>query len=438
MNSGASAAFDLTLAEEGLMKARFALRPIAVAVCAAALLPLSAAATDGYFSHGYGMRAKGMGGATFSLALDSMGGANNPAGMAFVGTRIDVGVDWFSPQRSASRSGAAPGLNGSVDSDSTNFFVPEFGYNYMLKSDLALGVTLYGNGGMNTDYPGGQLNCGMGPNTANMLCGNGTLGQDLSQLIVAPTLAWKFAPTHSLGISPLFDNAPGFPPFTSAPGYVTNNGYDSSSGWGVRVGYQGEFDGFRLGAVYSSKMQMSSFDKYKGLFAEQGGFDIPASYGIGVAFTGLKDWTFAFDWLYIDYGDVPSISNPGMTGAPLGANNGPGFGWQSVNVYKIGVEYQLDPAWTLRAGYNYSENPIDSANVTFNIIAPGVVQQHLTLGFSYNMPDKSSITVAYMHAFKNTVTGSSMFNAILGPGAGGTETISMYENSLGIAWGKQF
>ncbi len=76
--------------------------------------------------------------------------------------------------------------------------------------------------------------------------------------------------------------------------------------------------------------------------------------------------------------------------------------------------------------------------MTFNIIAPGVVQQHLTLGFSYNMPDKSSITVAYMHAFKNSVTGSSMFNAILGPGAGGTETISMYENSLGIAWGKQF
>jgi hypothetical protein len=31
-----------------------------------------------------------------------------------------------------------------------------------------------------------------------------------------------------------------------------------------------------------------------------------------------------------------------------------------------------------------------------------------------------------------------MFNAILGPGAGGTEQISMYENSLGIAWGKQF
>jgi hypothetical protein len=54
------------------------------------------------------------------------------------------------------------------------------------------------------------------------------------------------------------------------------------------------------------------------------------------------------------------------------------------------------------------------------------------------MPDKSSITVAYMHAFDNSVSGSSLFNSVLGPGAGGTETISMYQNSLGIAWSKQF
>lgn len=433
------------------MKDGLKVRPIAAAICAAALLPVSAFATDGYFTHGYGMRAKGMAGTSYGLAFDSFGGANNPASMGFVGTRMDVGIDWFSPERSAERTGAAPGLNGTADSGSTSFFIPEFGFNYALQPDLALGVSVYGNGGMNTDYPGGQLNCGMGPNTANLLCGAGSLGVDLSQLMVAPTLAWKFAPQHSLGIAPIFayqrfsveglqafDNAPGFPPFTSAPGYVTNNGYDTSTGWGVRIGYQGEVDGFRFGAVYSSKVSMGKFDKYKGLFAEQGGFDIPASWGLGVAYVGMSGWTFAFDWEYIDYSDVKAIANPTMSGGPLGADNGPGFGWSSVNVYKIGVEYAIDPSWTVRGGYNYTENPIDSANVTFNIIAPGVVQSHMTLGFSYNMPDKSSITVAYMHAFENSVTGSSLFNAVLGPGAGGTEKISMSQNSLGIAWGKQF
>jgi long-chain fatty acid transport protein len=429
------------------MSGKFPVRPLLAALCAAGLLPFPALATDGYFAHGYGMRAKGMAGVSYALAVDSFGGANNPASMVFAGPRLDVGVDWFSPKREAERTGGAPGLNGSASSDSTNFFIPEFGYNAMLQPDLSLGVSVYGNGGMNTDYPGGQLNCGMGPGTANLLCGAGRLGVDLSQLIIAPTVAWKFAPTHSVGFAPLFayqrfsveglqafDN----PFFSSAPGFVTNNGYDSSTGWGFRIGYQGEFNDFRVGAVYSSKMSMGDFDDYKGLFAEQGGFDIPASYGLGFAYVGLKDWTFAFDWERIQYNDVTSIANPSSNQAQLGADNGPGFGWQNVDVFKFGVEYRLDPTWTLRAGYNHSDNPITSSDVTFNIIAPGVVQSHVTLGFTYNMPDKSSITVAYMHAFDNDVTGPSLFNAFFGPGAGGNEKISMYQNSLGIAWGKQF
>lgn len=52
-----------------------------------------AQATDGYFSHGYGIKAKGMGGAQTAVAQDAMIAATNPAGMAFVGDRFDVGID---------------------------------------------------------------------------------------------------------------------------------------------------------------------------------------------------------------------------------------------------------------------------------------------------------------------------------------------------------
>lgn len=33
----------------------------------------------------------------------------------------------------------------------------------MIGSDLSLGVTVYGNGGLNTSYPQGDCNCGGGP-----------------------------------------------------------------------------------------------------------------------------------------------------------------------------------------------------------------------------------------------------------------------------------
>ena len=129
-----------------------------------------------------------------------MGGATNPASMVFAGSRLDLGLDAFSPRRSAERTGAGvPSLDGSVESGRNWFGIPSFGYNRMLRSDLSVGVTVYGNGGMDTSYPQGNFNCGAGP--ANMLCGSGELGVDLMQLVVAPTVSFKLAPHHAIGAS---------------------------------------------------------------------------------------------------------------------------------------------------------------------------------------------------------------------------------------------
>ncbi|MFC5496090.1 OmpP1/FadL family transporter [Caenimonas terrae] len=422
------------------------LAPLALAV-----LAWPALATNGYFPHGYGLKAKGMGGTATALAQDAMGGANNPASMVWAGSRLDIGADVFSPRRDAERSGAGfPTLNGGVDSGRNYFLVPEVGYNRMISNDLSLGVTVYGNGGMNTSYPAGNFNCGGG--AANMLCGAGSLGIDMMQLIVAPTVAWKFHPRHSVGASLLlgyqrfkanglqaFDNAPGFPPFTQAPGHVTNNGTDSSTGVGVRVGYFGQItDQVSIGASYSPKMNMGRFDKYSGLFAGAGDFDIPENYGAGIAFRPLPAWLLAMDYQRINYSGVPSVGNSSAAQAPLGAANGPGFGWRDTNVLKFGVAWEMNSKLTLRAGINRGDNPITPADVTFNILAPGVMRTHYTLGATYAMSSDSELTAAFMMAPRTSVTGASLFNGVLGAGAAGNETIGMRQYSLGIAWARKF
>jgi long-chain fatty acid transport protein len=447
-----------------------------VAALAAAALPLAAAATDGYFAHGYGMKSKGMGGVATAVAQDAFGGAANPATMAFVGNQWAIGLDWFSPHREAERSGSPPqaALNGSATSGSTNFFIPEFGINYMLRPDLALGLTVYGNGGMNTNYPGGQLPspsaCGpaTGPGTGfnpqagpyNLLCGNGNLGVDLSQLVIAPTLAWKFHERHSLGIAPLFaiqrfkaEGLQAFQGLSTSPGNVTNNGYDTTTGWGVRVGYYGNLtEQVQVGASYQSKISMDNFDKYKGLFAESGGFDIPSSWSLGVAFKPTPAWLVALDYERIQYSDVPAVHNrsnlilqcPQPPASPtsncLGGSNGAGFGWQSVNVWKLGVQYQVNPAWTVRAGYNHTDNPIQPQDVTFNILAPGVVKDHLTLGATWAWDRQNEITGAFMYAFQNSVTGASLLNSFFPAGMQPNmqERIEMYEWSFGLQYARRF
>lgn len=409
-------------------------------------------ATNGYFSHGYGLKAKGRAGAAVATHDDAFFGANNPAAAAFAGNRLDLGADLFSPIREASRNGLGPGLDGSVESDSNYFVIPEFGYVKQMSPTLALGVTVYGNGGMNTDYPGGGFNCGMGP--ANMLCGMGRLGVDLMQLIVAPTAAYKLNPDHAVGISPLIGYqrfraeglhafmgnlpSPPFPPGTPIsidPANLTNRGYDSTFGLGVRVGYQGRVaPGVTIGAAYASKMDFDEFDKYRGLFANRGEFDIPEHWALGLAFEVNPQTRIALDYQRINYSDVPSVGNPSTNPAQLGASNGPGFGWEDVNVWKLGVEYRYSKALTLRAGYNHGDNPIRASDVTFNILAPGVIRDHLTLGFTYTLPSGNELTVSYMHAFHNDVGGASILPVFMGGPPAGREKIEMYQNAIGIQY----
>jgi long-chain fatty acid transport protein len=423
------------------------------------LLPIAAAciagpalATNGYFPHGYGLKAKGMGGASTALAQDSLGGATNPASMVWAGNRIDLGGDVFMPKRDAERSGAAiPSLNGKVDSDRTAFLVPEFGYNQMIGSDLSLGVSVYGNGGMNTTYPQGNFSCDPSGTPANILCGSGALGVDLMQLIIAPTLAYKFHPQHAVGVSLLLGYQrfkaqglqafAGTPNFSSDPTNVTNRGTDSSTGVGLRLGYQGRLsDMVTIGVAYAPKMKMGEFDKYKGLFAEQGGFDIPSHYSVGVAFMPTPAWTLAFDFARINYSDVKAVNNPSPVQAQLGAINGPGFGWQDIDIFKFGVAWRMSDALTLRAGYNKGENPITARDVTFNILAPGVMKNHYTAGFTWSLDKNSEITGALMVAPRQTVSGDSLFNGLFPqpPNAGGRETIGMKQTSIGLAWGRKF
>ena len=108
---------------------------------------------------------------------------------------------------------------------------------------------------------------------------------------------------------------------------------------------------------------------------------------------------------------------------------------------KLGVQWQASPAWQLRAGYNRSTNPIKSADVTFNIIAPGVITDHYTLGGTYALDATRDVSFYYMYAPEQKVSGASMYNAPIangGMGINATETIRMSQQSLGIQFGWKF
>jgi long-chain fatty acid transport protein len=427
------------------------LRVAALLAMGATLLP--AHATNGYFAHGYGIKSKGMGGAGLAVAQDGFGGANNPAQAVFAGDRLEGGVDLFMPKREMSRSVSPENVSaGGAKSGKNAFLMPEIGYNKRLSNDLAMGVTVYGNGGMNTTYPGGTTNCEAfgGASGSNALCGMGPLGVDLMQLVVAPTVAYQFSPNHALGLSPLLVyqqfSAYGLQMFqmtdgaSTDPGALTNRGKDSSTGLGVRLGYLGKLsDTVSVGASYSPKINMSRFKKYEGLFAEKGGFDIPENVGVGLAVQVAPTVQLLADYNRINYSKVASVGNP--AGFNMGAPDGGGFGWKDVDVIKLGVQWVMSPTTTLRMGFNRGTNPVTSNNITPNILAPGVMKNHLTIGGTHAVSPTSEISWSYMYAPSVSVTGPSMFNGML-PGDSPLlpvrETVKMRQMSIGLQYGMKF
>jgi long-chain fatty acid transport protein len=411
-------------------------KTLLAAAIAAALAPGVALATTGYFAHGYGIKAKSMGGVGIALPQDALAAASNPAGIAWIGNRIDLGADLFIPDRGASIVGSGAGADGTYDgNDTKSFLIPEFGYNRVINPNLTFGVAVYGNGGMNTDYK---------TNPFAAFGGSGPAGVDLMQLFVAPTVAWKSG-SHSFGASLNLayqrfkaEGIQGFAGFSASSGNVSNNGYDDSTGFGVRVGWTGQVSpAVTLGATYQSKTKMSEFDKYSGLFANQGDFDIPENYGAGIAVKASPKLTVAADVLRINYNDIPAVGNPVdslFTGSQLGSTNGPGFGWQNTTVYKIGLAYELKPGTTLRAGYVTLDQPIPANQTLFNILAPGVVEDHLTLGLTVEMSKTSELTVMYMHAFEKKVNGSGSMSGF----GGGEANLRMSQDSIGVAYGWKY
>jgi long-chain fatty acid transport protein len=268
----------------------------------------------------------------------------------------------------------------------------------------------------------------------------GKTGIDYAQAFLQLTYAREITPGISIGISPILVaqrfKAFGIAAFggvSSDPTKLTDNGYDWSYGFGGKIGLQADLtSGFRFGAAYQSQMYMTEFDKYAGLFAEQGDMDVPSALQAGFSWDSGSGVTVALDYKRIFYEDVAAVSNPVsniFSGGLLGLDNGGGFGWENINAYKLGVQWEASPTITLRGGIGFNDNPIPSTEVMFNILAPGVQEQHYTAGLTWKTSPNTAVNFAVMYSPSSSVTGSAP--AAFG---GGTVELEMYQVEATAGW----
>ncbi len=492
---------------------RHARHLLAIALAAALAAPTATLATNGYFAHGWGTKSKAMAGVAAALPQDTLVAATNPAGMAFVGNGLDLGVSFFSPSsRGYEANGdfstdamgfpTAPFITpGTYDSDKDLFYIPSFGYNRELDSSHTIGVSIFGNGGMNTRYtdrpvfenfaafpnqlavqdpsqaPAGTIASPTGllfmstpqglvpvtgpadaPNNANpngIFTATTPTGVDLNQLFIEVPYTLKLGDgRQSIAIAPVFAiqrfKAYGLEPFRQLsinPDKVTNNGYEYTYGAGAHVGWYGELsDRLALGASYRTTVWMSKLDDYAGLFADDGEFDIPAMFNAGLAYKVQPNVTLAVDYQHIFYDEVSAIANandlditqcqaPGAKPAfCLGGGSGLGFGWDSMDILKLGVRWDQSAKLKLYGGVSYNSDPFKTdTQGLFNILAPAVVRWHVSVGATYAYSPKDEINIAFTYVPKETFDGTS-------PTITSAQSGSLYmeQKDLEVSWTHRF
>jgi long-chain fatty acid transport protein len=402
--------------------ARLAASALALAAGIASAAP--AFAGEGYMQNGIGARSKALAGAGVADSTDATAASLNPAGLTGVSTQIDTSTSFFNMRGGFSSVGSG-GLtaDGSHKSEKDWLVIPNFAATWRVNWGLvdAIALTAYGNGGVMTRYANmPSTTCsGLSTPSSGAYCG-GVMGMVAQQQFFSVALAKQLTPGFSVGVAPILARqtmeVQGLSQFSGLSGDAanfTNRGTDESWGGGVRAGFEWKvMPGVKFGVAGNSRVYMGKLTHYSGLFAEGGSIDAPPSLQAGVAVEVRPAVTMMFDWKHIWYSSVKSLSNPSTnTGVTtFGASDGPGFGLQDMDVFKVGAEWKANKLLTLRAGYSYNTAPFSSRDADLTSMTLGLAQHHLTAGLKVGVTDNMDLEVSGMYSPRATLSGYELLN----------------------------
>jgi long-chain fatty acid transport protein len=291
---------------------------------------------------------------------------------------------------------------------------PEAGYNRQLSPAWTAGFSL-ASAGVGSDYKRAAL----------PVPGAGNAKTSLRVAELVPTVTWKPRADLALGVGVNLAyerfEADGVIVPAPVPGGLAplpTHGKQSATGVGLRAGLLWKPTGeFAIGVAAKSRTRMSKLDGYDQdlLSYSQGRIDVPAQYGVGVAWMPTQRLTIAADWLRILWADIKLMQDPN------------GFHWRNQPVYRAGVAWEFDRGWTLRAGFSRNRGQIESARTVQNLLVPSIHEKAYTAGISVRAGSRSEINLGYELNPRTTLTGT-------GPSTGTTLTSRVQMFMLGYQY----
>ncbi len=423
------------------------------------LLPVTLSATDGHFLQGAGPINEAMGGADTGLCLDAAGSiAWNPACTAgFFGRRIEIHASLFIPYRSLSSTvdpnAFGPGMPGATLSGTTvskrdMSVIPGFAFIYHPAGHAnSYHLAMLAVSGFGVDYPQNNnfSNPILTPQAPNGF-GFGRIRSNYMLVTMPFGIARQLTERLSVGFSavPSISMLQVIPaPFSapvaagsSMPYYLSARNNAPTVGAGFNAGVHYDFGRVGIGVSYRSPVWFRSF-KWSSADLSGGShnlnfkMNLPQVVSMGAGLSVAKNTRVGVDLRWFNYANTAGFDEVGFNDD----DSVSGFGWNNIWATSLGVEQKLTKSLKVMAGYNYSQNPVPAKYAFFNMPAPAIVQHHVSGGATWSV-GKVDTTVAYYHAFRNSISGPWVSPQGAIPGT--SVTSAMSENAVTIGLARSF
>lgn len=230
-----------------------------------------------------------------------------------------------------------------------------------------------------------------------------------------------------------------FAPVSETPTAVSNQGPHVSYGLSFTFGWNGRLTSWLdAGLSYRTQAFQLRIEEYRGLLPDQGKLELPAIFGGALIARPADGWRLGFEYQHYAYQRSNGFGN-GIdrlgAGRPLGSTNGPGFGFNNQNVYKLGIEHQVSKSLVLRTGFSYATQVLSKHNILLNLQSPGTPKFHATIGATWTIAGVHELSGFFAASDRRRVRGENSIPEAFG---GGEANISNQSLNLGISYGRRF
>ncbi len=241
----------------------------------------------------------------------------------------------------------------------------------------------------------------------------------LQRYVVAPSVSQRWGDHSAVSFSAIFayqrfaslglgvDSIPIQGSVTTTP--FSSRGNVGSYGSGMRVDFNSALtDNLSWQVGYQSRVNMDTFNNYRGVYSEPGSFDIPASANAGLGYALTPQLKLDLDVERVMYSQIAPFTSDALPTrflVLLGSEVSPTFAWQNLTVYSLGVSWQDQASGVWSLHYSTREQPLPTSRLLQSVLEPYLSSHDVEFTFARAFGASSSLRLAATYAPTQFVLG---------------------------------